>query len=445
LEAEEIVQGTRDHAGRVCPVCQVAVREGDVLHLCPSCGATSHESCWRRSSGCQSYFCRRTARAERSGAPAISISRDDTDRLRPEQLLPASTSYPEGREGRYPKKLSTLAVIALVVAIVSVGTFGCVSLVLGAVALGMIANNSTLRGRWLAVSAMLLSIALMFGWGLALWIAPWNVGQLQDVKFRESPAALKDVPEPIRGSMRANVVVRTAGRGLMSRMTIGSGVILTMAPEGTLILTNRHVIDPGYKDNRAGPPGAAEIEVFFCSQEHVPATVKWVHPDGADLALLECRPANLTAPAAARLRLPATAPIGSEVYAVGNPMDLGWTYTKGVISNIREVLVNGKVLRVFQTQTPINQGNSGGGLYDPQGNLVGINTWTQSKGVAEGLSFAIAVEHAEEVLRPLIKPGLPAEAPAVPGGAVVPEPPKVPLVPAPPADGSRSTAPEGAR
>ncbi len=440
MGVEEIVTGSKFHDGRICPACQTAVREGEVLHLCPACGAASHERCWRQGSGCQSYFCRKSGKAQTAGLPGISISREDTDRLKPEQLLPATTSYPDGREGRYPKRMSMLAVAALLVVVLSGGFLGCFGLLMGAVALGMIANNSTLRGRWLAVSAIVLSVLLYFGWGLAWWMSPWNLGrQLQELKFHDSPENLKDVPEPIRGTMRANVVVRTSSRGLMGSMMIGSGVIVRLAGEGTLILTNRHVIDPKYKDSRSGPVASAEVDVYFCGGEKVSGAVRWVHPDGADLALVECRPSDLESPAEAHVKLPASAPVGAEVFAVGNPMDLGWTYTKGVISNVRELTVNGRALRVFQTQTPINEGNSGGGLYDSTGWLVGINTWTQSKGVAEGLSFAIAVEHAEEVLKDLENLGDPPPAPGAPapgtsGGTGTQT---VPVVP-PPASGPQT-------
>ena len=53
---------------------------------------------------------------------------------------------------------------------------------------------------------------------------------------------------------------------------------------------------------------------------------------------------------------------------------------------------------MIQTSTAINAGNSGGGLYDKQGHLVGVNTWTQDKRVAEGLSFAISFQTLLELV-----------------------------------------------
>ena len=82
--------------------------------------------------------------------------------------------------------------------------------------------------------------------------------------------------------------------------------------------------------------------------------------------------------------------VGDEVFAIGNPHSLGWTYTPGGISQMRLQTKGPLEVRVIQTSAAINPGNSGGGLYDREGRLVGINTWTKDKRFAEGLSFSIA-------------------------------------------------------
>jgi S1-C subfamily serine protease len=69
-------------------------------------------------------------------------------------------------------------------------------------------------------------------------------------------------------------------------------------------------------------------------------------------------------------------------------MGLSWSYTEGIISGIRSSRGGERGIDIYQTQTPINTGNSGGGLYSMNGILMGINTWTQDKSVAEGLNFA---------------------------------------------------------
>jgi S1-C subfamily serine protease len=86
--------------------------------------------------------------------------------------------------------------------------------------------------------------------------------------------------------------------------------------------------------------------------------------------------------------------VGDDVHAIGHPTGESWTYTRGVISQIRdgyEWSTGAKEAahraNVIQTQTPINPGNSGGPLLTDNGKLAGINSF-KSKG--EGLNFAIA-------------------------------------------------------
>ena len=83
-----------------------------------------------------------------------------------------------------------------------------------------------------------------------------------------------------------------------------------------------------------------------------------------------------------------------------NPHRLGWTHTRGVISQLRLQHLDGHDVRIIQTQTALNPGNSGGGLFDREGYLLGINTWTNDRRVSEGLNFAIALETLLELKPP---------------------------------------------
>jgi S1-C subfamily serine protease len=84
--------------------------------------------------------------------------------------------------------------------------------------------------------------------------------------------------------------------------------------------------------------------------------------------------------------------IGQTVFAVGNPHGLGWTTTQGVISQLRKRRADDFEARIIQTQAALNPGNSGGGLFDREGYLVGINTWVKDHREGEGLGFAIALD-----------------------------------------------------
>jgi|TARA_B100001093_G_scaffold137404_1_gene129891 serine protease DegS len=96
-------------------------------------------------------------------------------------------------------------------------------------------------------------------------------------------------------------------------------------------------------------------------------------------------------------------PIGSESHAIGHPNGAIWTYTKGYISQYRSDYEwiyeeNGIVhsADVYQTQTPISEGNSGGPLLNTHGNLIGINTFGSEK--YQALNYAIGVSEIVKFL-----------------------------------------------
>ena len=88
--------------------------------------------------------------------------------------------------------------------------------------------------------------------------------------------------------------------------------------------------------------------------------------------------------------------MGTDVAAIGHPEGQSWTYTKGIVSQIRPDFAwstgQGESHRatVIQTQTPINPGNSGGPLLSDDGRIVGINSFRATEG--EGLNFAVSAK-----------------------------------------------------
>jgi hypothetical protein len=121
----------------------------------------------------------------------------------------------------------------------------------------------------------------------------------------------------------------------------------------------------------------------------------------ADLALIQLRraPSNLTT---LRLGEQQSIEVGSAVHAIGHPEGLYWTYTQGVISQVRanhDWVGDDKikhVATVVQTQTPINPGNSGGPLLDDNVSVIGINSF-RAPG-SEGLNFAVSVDEIKQFL-----------------------------------------------
>ena len=169
----------------------------------------------------------------------------------------------------------------------------------------------------------------------------------------------------------------------------------TPATSGTL-LTNAHVVGD-----------ASEVTVIFKPAQDgarinpadaVIGRVRKVDPV-RDLALVEVAnlPANVTVIALGTMKDVA---VGADVHAIGHPSGQTWSYTKGLISQIRpdfewQPAGTRHQAEVIQTQTPINPGNSGGPLIDESGRLIGVNSF---KGTGELLNFAVSVREVEKFL-----------------------------------------------
>jgi hypothetical protein len=99
--------------------------------------------------------------------------------------------------------------------------------------------------------------------------------------------------------------------------------------------------------------------------------------------------------------------IAMDVHAIGHPKGNYWTYTKGVLSQVRPGFKwagRDKIKHeadVLQTQTPINPGNSGGPLLADNSRMVGVNSFTDPK--ADGLNFAVAISTIKDFLNQKVK------------------------------------------
>src|SRR5437899_10638693 len=120
-----------------------------------------------------------------------------------------------------------------------------------------------------------------------------------------------------------------------------------------------------------------------------------------DLALLRIEAA---APLpAARLGDSAALRVGDEVVAIGNPMGLEQTMTRGIVSGLNRILPGLAEQPMIQTDAPINPGNSGGPLVDRCGSVMGINTFISEE--ANSIGFALPINAAKAVLRDLRETG----------------------------------------
>ena len=97
--------------------------------------------------------------------------------------------------------------------------------------------------------------------------------------------------------------------------------------------------------------------------------------------------------------------IGDWVIAIGNPFGLGGTVTSGIISARNRAIGLTRYEDYIQTDASINQGNSGGPLFNMDGNVIGINTAILGQSGSIGIGFAIPSNNAEKVIDQLIKYG----------------------------------------
>lgn len=174
----------------------------------------------------------------------------------------------------------------------------------------------------------------------------------------------------------------------------GSGVIVSA--DG-YILTNTHVID-----------GAEWAKVVLFDGSEYDA--KLIGYDAqSDIALIKIDAEDL---AAAEFSSSSSLRVGDSVAAIGNPLspDLRLTMTRGIVSALnRQISYNGTVMSLIQTDASINEGNSGGPLFNSKGQVIGITNMKMVSDYGsrvEGLGFAIPSDTVAAIVGALVKDGV---------------------------------------
>ena len=169
---------------------------------------------------------------------------------------------------------------------------------------------------------------------------------------------------------------------------LGSGFIIDAKG---IVITNNHVI----KD-------AEDILVRVNGDKEYNAKIIGSDPL-SDIAVLQIDSKDKFAPV--KFGDSDKARIGDWVIAIGNPFGLGGTVTSGIISARNRTLNLTRYEDFIQTDASINQGNSGGPLFNMDGNVIGINTAILGQSGSIGIGFAIPSNSAEKVIDQLIKYG----------------------------------------
>ncbi|MEH3158954.1 MAG: Do family serine endopeptidase [Sphingomonas taxi] len=177
--------------------------------------------------------------------------------------------------------------------------------------------------------------------------------------------------------------------------SLGSGFLIS--PDG-YVVTNNHVIAPGAE-------GATVNSITVTLSNNKEYTARVIGKDqDSDLALLKIDAAGLPF---VKWGDSSRARVGDWVLAIGEPFGLGGTVTAGIISAINRVTGQGGAYDQFiQTDASINQGNSGGPMFDLNGNVIGVNSqiFSQSGGNI-GIGFAIPAATAKPIIETFMKGG----------------------------------------
>ena len=216
-----------------------------------------------------------------------------------------------------------------------------------------------------------------------------NISTTQKVKVNANPFAGTPFEQFFgqRGGGGGRPVTREAE-------SLGSGFLIS--PDG-YVVTNNHVISAGSAD-----AVVQSITVTLTNGKEYKA--KLIGNDQAsDLAVLKIDGTNLPF---VKFGNSASARVGDWLIAIGQPFGIGSSVTAGIISAVHRVTGGGPYDRFIQTDAAINKGNSGGPMFDMQGNVIGINSQILSpSGGNVGIGFAIPATEAKPIVDTLMKGG----------------------------------------
>ncbi|HEY7800565.1 MAG TPA: Do family serine endopeptidase [Hyphomonadaceae bacterium] len=177
------------------------------------------------------------------------------------------------------------------------------------------------------------------------------------------------------------------GQEMPDRRGAGSGFLI----QGGYIVTNNHVVDD-----------ASRMTVVFDDGREMTATLVGTDPK-TDLAVIKVDGGNL--PPALAWGDSTRARPGDNVFAIGSPFGLGNTVTAGIVS-ARGRSLGQSYDDYIQVDAPINQGNSGGPLFDASGRVIGVNSAIYSPtGGNVGIGFSIPADLAQNIVQQIIQNG----------------------------------------
>lgn len=221
------------------------------------------------------------------------------------------------------------------------------------------------------------------------------VPSLSGVESPFTGVAESVLPCVVGVSNRANTFSIISGQTQLIEQSSGSGVVITTQGH---VVTNYHVVE-----------GASDVQVLWKGQ-YLKAEVVGVD-ELTDLAVL--RVMEDVALPAVRMGNAQEVRVGDWAIVVGNPLgnQLADTVTVGVVSALGREIEDSSFVKMIQTDAAINSGNSGGGMFNTKGELIGIpslkfsSSGSRSAASIEGIAMAIPMDVVEPVVNSIIQHG----------------------------------------
>jgi serine protease Do len=207
--------------------------------------------------------------------------------------------------------------------------------------------------------------------------------------IEQSPGGDAQGDDPLNQFFR-RFGIPAPGGGRNEEPVRGAGSGFIVSPDG-YILTNRHVVE-----------GASEVTVRLVDQREFRAKVVGTD-ERTDIAVLKIAATGLPV---VRFGDPAKVQPGQWVLAIGSPFGFQNSATAGIVSAVGRSLPSENYVPFIQTDVAVNPGNSGGPLFNLQGQVIGINSQIFSRtGGFMGVSFAIPIDVAANVEQQIIRVG----------------------------------------
>lgn len=200
---------------------------------------------------------------------------------------------------------------------------------------------------------------------------------------------LEHVAPHIRSAIIANVFLHARDG---DQRWNGSGIIIAREGNHIAILTNRHVVESDDAQRLCA------MKAMTVSGEAITVSAVWRAKRGVDLAIVEGRVAHPENVGLMSLGTGAVL-VGAEVFAIGNPLGLAWSYTAGTLSAIRHwTTQDGQSVRILQTDANIAPGSSGGGLFHSDGHLLGVMSFLRQGHAGGSAHFALSIDAIRDAL-----------------------------------------------